>query len=59
MKKINSNTYTDKKVTDKYFEELELNKTTKSAIEEGRNLAYDKKSIGYSSINELKTALDL
>ena len=42
--------------------ELKLNTPnfiTASAIEEGRNIAYDKSVKGYTDIDELKKALDL
>ena len=40
--------------------ELKLNvpnEVTAAAIEEGRRLAYDKSSVGYSSMDDLKAAL--
>lgn len=35
------------------------NSETASAIEDGRNLAYDKSQKGYRSMEELKAALDI
>ena len=35
------------------------NQVTAAAIEEGRNLAYDKKATGYHSISDLRAALEV
>ena len=35
------------------------NETTASAIKEGRAMAYDSSAIGYSSISDLRAALDV
>ena len=35
------------------------NETTASAIREGRNIAYDKTTAGYSNMSDLKAALEV